>query len=299
MRTKFSTTTILAAALFAATACTATAHTNISYNDMTAATAPESRVTGSGEIVSREVTISDFSQIKASRAVNLIVENRSGNTALIKADDNIMPYVIVRVEGETLVVGIDNDIKSLNDISVTISVPNGGAISAISASSASRVVVETPIKSPKLTLDASSAAKIDITKSDVGTCTVDISSAAKVAGAIKADKCAIDMSSASNAELALLAVECSVTASSAANADLSGEAGDIEIGTSSAAKVDALALNARNAVADASSGSSIKITCSKSIDARASSGGSVKYAAKGELQPEERHSSSGGSIKKL
>ena len=37
----------------------------------------------------------------------------------------------------------------------------------------------------------------------------------------------------------------------------------------------------------------------KSIDASASSGGSVKYAAKGDLDPELRHTSSGGSVKKL
>ena len=99
--------------------------------------------------------------------------------------------------------------------------------------------------------------------------------------------------------MALLAVECNVTASSAAKAELSGEAGDIEIETSSAANVDALSLIARNVEADASSGSSIKITCSKSIDAEASSGGSVKYAAKGSLTSEENNVSSGGSVKKL
>lgn len=295
--TILSIATMLAATAMTVSACTATAHTAVTATDMSIPS--DARITGSGNIITRRVSIADFSRIETSRAVHLVVEKRSGREAIIEADDNIMPYVIVEVDGGCLNVGIDDDIKSLNNVTVKVTVPSDGNISAISASSASRVTVETEIKSPKLMLDASSAANINITKSDVGTCSIDASSAANVEGAIKADNCVIDMSSASDVNVALLAVKCDVTATSAASATLSGEAGDIEITVSSAAKVDAMDLNARNAEAEASSGGSIKITCMKSIDASASSGGSVKYAAKGDLDPELRHTSSGGSVKKL
>lgn len=295
--TILSIATMLAATAMTVSACTATAHTAVTATDMSIPS--DARITGSGNIITRSVNIADFSRIETSRAVHLVVEKRSGREAIIEADDNIMPYVIVEVDGGCLNVGIDDDIKSLNNVTVKVTVPSDGNISAISASSASRVTVETEIKSPKLMLDASSAANINITKSDVGTCSIDASSAANVEGAIKADNCVIDMSSASDVNVALLAVKCDVTATSAASATLSGEAGDIEITVSSAAKVDAMDLNARNADVSASSGGSIKITCMKSIDASASSGGSVKYAAKGDLDPELRHISSGGSVKKL
>lgn len=295
--TILSIATMLAATAMTVSACTATAHTAVTATDMSIPS--DARITGSGNIITRRVNIADFSRIETSRAVHLVVEKRSGREAIIEADDNIMPYVIVEVDGGCLNVGIDDEIKSLNDVTVKVTVPSDGNISAISASSASRVTVETEIKSPKLMLDASSAANINITKSDVGTCSIDASSAANVEGAIKADNCVIDMSSASDVNVALLAVKCDVTATSAASATLSGEAGDIEITVSSAAKVDAMDLNARNADVSASSGGSIKITCMKSIDASASSGGSVKYAAKGDLDSELRHTSSGGSVKKL
>ena len=295
--TILSIATMLAATAMTVSACTATAHTAVTATDMSIPS--DARITGSGNIITRSVNIADFSRIETSRAVHLVVEKRSGREAIIEADDNIMPYVIVEVDGGCLNVGIDDDIKSLNNVTVKVTVPSDGNISAISASSASRVTVETEIKSPKLMLDASSAANINITKSDVGTCSIDASSAANVEGAIKADNCVIDMSSASDVNVALLAVKCDVTATSAASATLSGEAGDIEITVSSAAKVDAMDLNARNADVSASSGGSIKITCMKSIDASASSGGSVKYAAKGDLDPELRHTSSGGSVRKL
>lgn len=295
--TILSIATMLAATAMTVSACTATAHTAVTATDMSIPS--DARITGSGNIITRRVNIADFSRIETSRAVHLVVEKRSGREAIIEADDNIMPYVIVEVDGGCLTVSIDNEIKSLNNVTVKVTVPSDGNISAISASSASRVTVETEIKSPKLMLDASSAANINITKSDVGTCSIEASSAANVEGAIKADNCVIDMSSASDVNVALLAVKCDVTATSAASATLSGEAGDIEITVSSAAKVDAMDLNARNADVSASSGGSIKITCMKSIDASASSGGSVKYAAKGDLDPELRHTSSGGSVKKL
>lgn len=295
--TILSIATMLAATAMTVSACTATAHTAVTATDMSIPS--DARITGSGNIITRRVNIADFSRIETSRAVHLVVEKRSGREAIIEADDNIMPYVIVEVDGGCLNVGIDDDIKSLNNVTVKVTVPSDGNISAISASSASRVTVETEIKSPKLMLDASSAANINITKSDVGTCSIDASSAANVEGAIKADNCVIDMSSASDVNVALLAVKCDVTATSAASATLSGEAGNIEITVSSAAKVDAMDLNARNADVSASSSGSIKITCMKSIDASASSGGSVKYAAKGDLDPELRHTSSSGSVKKL
>lgn len=295
--TILSIATMLAATAMTVSACTATAHTAVTATDMSIPS--DARITGSGNIITRRVNIADFSRIETSRAVHLVVEKRSGREAIIEADDNIMPYVIVEVDGGCLNVGIDDEIKSLNDVTVKVTVPSDGNISAISASSASRVTVETEIKSPKLMLDASSAANINITKSDVGTCSIDASSAANVEGAIKADNCVIDMSSASDVNVALLAVKCDVTATSAASATLSGEAGDIEITVSSAAKVDAMDLNARNADVSASSGGSIKVTCMKSIDASASSGGSVKYAAKGDLDSELKHTSSGGSVKKL
>lgn len=295
--TILSIATMLAATAMTVSACTATAHTAVTATDMSIPS--DARITGSGNIITRRVSIADFSRIETSRAVHLVVEKRSDREAIIEADDNIMPYVIVEVDGGCLNVGIDDEIKSLNNVTVKVTVPSDGNISAISASSASRVTVETEIKSPKLMLDASSAANINITKSDVGTCSIDASSAANVEGAIKADNCVIDMSSASDVNVALLAVKCDVTATSAASATLSGEAGDIEITVSSAAKVDAMDLNARNADVSASSGGSIKVTCMKSIDASASSGGSVKYAAKGDLDPELRHTSSGGSVKKL
>lgn len=295
--TILSIATMLAATAMTVSACTATAHTAVTATDMSIPS--DARITGSGNIITRRVNIADFSRIETSRAVHLVVEKRSGREAIIEADDNIMPYVIVEVDGGCLNVGIDDDIKSLNNVTIKVTVPSDGNISAISASSASRVTVETEIKSPKLMLDATSAANINITKSDVGTCSIDASSAANVEGAIKADNCVIDMSSASDVNVALLAVKCDVTATSAASATLSGEAGDIEITVSSAAKVDAMDLNARNADVSASSGGSIKITCMKSIDASASSGGSVKYAAKGDLDPELRHTSSGGSVRKL
>ena len=295
--TILSIATMLAATAMTVSACTATAHTAVTATDLSIPSA--ARITGSGNIITRRVSIADFSRIETSRAVHLVVEKRSGREAIIEADDNIMPYVIVEVDGGCLNVGIDDDIKSLNNVTVKVTVPSDGNISAISASSASKVTVQAEIKTPKLMLDASSAANINITKSDVGTCSIDASSAANVEGAIKADNCVIDMSSASDVNVALLAVKCDVTATSAASATLSGEAGDIEITVSSAAKVDAMDLNARNADVSASSGGSIKITCMKSIDASASSGGSVKYAAKGDLDPELRHTSSGGSVKKL
>ena len=127
--TILSIATMLAATAMTVSACTATAHTAVTATDMSIPS--DARITGSGNIITRRVNIADFSRIETSRAVHLVVEKRSGREAIIEADDNIMPYVIVEVDGGCLTVSIDNEIKSLNDVTVKVTVPSDGNISAI------------------------------------------------------------------------------------------------------------------------------------------------------------------------
>ena len=60
------------------------------------------KLTGSGKIIEKETTISKYSQIAVCRAVNVIIEDRTDNKVVIKADDNVMEYVVCKVENGKL-----------------------------------------------------------------------------------------------------------------------------------------------------------------------------------------------------
>ena len=212
---------------------------------------------GSGKVITRTQPVAAYDAIEASRAVRVIVEERTGGDAIIEADDNTMQY-------------------GVSDIHVKVRVPYCEGLNSLDASSAASIVVEPTINGESLTIDAGSAGNISFTKAEVTRCAIDVSSAAKVSGAVKSDRCEVEASSASNTELAMLTMACTVE-------------------TSSASKIDASELNARKASADVSSGASIKVNSSRELDAKASSGGSIRYKGPSTLALTQT-TSSGGSV---
>jgi hypothetical protein len=126
---------------------------------------------------------------------------------------------------------------------------------------------------------------------------INVSSAASVSSesAISSDRMEMDVSSAAKADLIFKVGQMEVDVSSAANLKAEGEVDEIEIDVSSAGSMSAYDLKCKAADLAASSAGSIKITVTERIDARASSGGSIRY--KGKPEQERVSSSSGGSIK--
>ena len=115
-------------------------------------------------------------------------------------------------------------------------------------------------------------------------------------GVIKTDNIDINVSRAANVELSLDAGSAMIDTSSAGEVVLEGKATSIDVEASSAGDVDAYRLESEKAVVNVSSGGEAKISVSKEIDAKASSGGDIRY--RGNPSRTNTHSSSGGSVKK-
>jgi len=127
---------------------------------------------------------------------------------------------------------------------------------------------------------------------------IGISSAARVNAdeAISANSLAIDVSSAGGGNLRLDAGNVEIDISSAGRLELNGKVDRIEIEVSSAGDLDAYELTCNEAEINVSSGGSAKVNVKSQIDAKASSGGTIRY--KGEPQKVFVNSNSGGSIRK-
>lgn len=115
-------------------------------------------------------------------------------------------------------------------------------------------------------------------------------------GTIKSSKLDISVSSAATVEVAIDAGEVSADVSSAGDIVLEGMAKSLDAEASSAGGVDAYRLECENVRARASSAGSVKLTATKELDARASSGGDIRY--RGNPMKTNTDSSSGGSVKK-
>ena len=260
----------------------------------------DQRLRGSGNIITESrIVPADYHTVVTSRAVKVTLENREGTTAIIRADDNVMPYIKIENKNGVLKIKIDDEIRTINSMTAEVRLPKSTNISRLEATSASHIDVDYTIQSAKLYAEASSAADINISKADVTHCNIHASSAAKVTVAIKATECNINAISAANAKVQILANTCYADASSAADITLAGEAGTLYLKASSAADINALNAKALvNTSADASSGANIKVNAGKALTADASSGGTVAYKSDHDVNIHIKKSS-GGSVRKM
>ncbi len=147
-------------------------------------------------------------------------------------------------------------------------------------------------------LQASSAGSIQVKNQVVCDCEfeIDVSSAGSIEVEVEARQVEMEASSAGNIEAKVEADEIEASASSAGDIEVEGKVNEIEVHVSSSGEFSGYDLISEKAELKASSGGTIKLTVTKDITARASSGGSISY--EGNPQYSDKESSSGGSIRK-
>ena len=116
---------------------------------------------------------------------------------------------------------------------------------------------------------------------------------------IKANDFDADASSGASIKIGLDADNIDVDVSSGANITLRGNVGSIDVEASSGASYHGLELSAEEVNVDVSSGASAKVWATKSLDAEASSGGSVRYKGNPSDLDLDVGKYSGGSIRKI
>lgn len=213
-------------------------------------------VEGSGEVISRSVAIGDFDRVEASRAVKVVVAERTGD-AEVRTDDNLQRYVSVETCDGKLKVGIADGVYPKPSEQIVVYIPDNGRIRKLEASSAAKILVDKQIVGESLEIDASGAAKVRVT-AEVGTCDMEASGGACIAARIVAGR-------------------LNVAASSAAVVTLRGEVEEAVFDAGSAASVRAGGLTAGLCEARASGAAKIRVRCERSLRTRTSSAGSVRY----------------------
>lgn len=277
----------------------ATLPANTRANEVEDATWGNKRITGSGNIIEKEIKLSGkYSTIYVSLGVNVIMENRSNDKVIISADDNVMEYVVCKVEGGKLTATIDSKINSISNVNVKIYLPKSDKIDKISTSLGGEAHIYPSIKSPSLAIESSSGSKVEITTAEVGKLAINVSSAGWIKGSFKSESSAnLAASSAGKIDITLLGKEVKCDASSVANIKLNGQAIKLNAEASSAANIEAETFVAENVNASASSGGDVDVFVQKQLNASASSGGGVRY--KGPVPTVSKNTSSGGRIKEM
>lgn len=195
-------------------------------------------IEGSGHVTTEKRTVQgDFKNISVSNAIDLVIEQSDKTEITVEADDNLQNEIVTKVENGVLIIKCKfNSFRNITMKKVTVKMP---IIDKIEASSAASVQTIGVVEGQDITLEASSAASMNLN--------------------IESDKISIDTGSGSSV-------------------NIEGKALSVNTSASSGGSIDADKLLANDVEAQASSGGTISVNSIVNLKAKASSGGNINYS---------------------
>ncbi|AWK02866.1 DUF2807 domain-containing protein [Flavobacterium crocinum] len=211
-------------------------------------------IEGSGNVTTEKRTVQgDFTNIKVSNAIDVVIEQADSKEITVEADDNLQKEIITKVENGTLIIECKyHSFRNITSKKVTVKMP---VVDKIEASSASSVKTNNVIEGENITLETSSAASMNMN--------------------IESDKISVDSSSGSSVNIEGKALSLSTSVASGGSID-AGKliANDIHAEASSGGTVSIRPIVSLKA--KASSGGNINYSGSpKTVEKSESSGGNV------------------------
>lgn len=171
-------------------------------------------IKGNGNVVEENRKTGSFDEIKVSRGMNVYITQGDKTKVIVKADDNLLDAIVTEVEGSTLKVTSNKNIRNATTKKVFITTPN---ISMIKSSAGSNVFSENIIESKNLDLSGSAGSNMKL-KIKVGTVEASASSGSNIKIEGSAKSFSGKASSGSNIKAEELnSKNCNVKVSSGAN----------------------------------------------------------------------------------
>jgi hypothetical protein len=192
-------------------------------------------VYGNNHVVKKEREAGKFTGLRVSSGIDVYLKQSGNESIEVEADENLHEYILTEIRDGVLHVYTEVHIREAEMKRVYVTMKE---ISSLKTSSAGDIIGETPVKTEKLELSASSAGDIKL-------------------------------------EVNAKVIEANI--SSSGDVTLTGEADILNANLSSAGDLNAYGLNVREADVSASSAGDADINVSERLRARSSSAGDVNY----------------------
>jgi len=177
-------------------------------------------IKGSGNLKTESFNFSDFTRVDVSSAFEAEITQSSSYSVEVTVDDNLLKYVDVSKEGETLKIGL----KTLTilwpaTLEAKVTMPE---LHGLEFSGATQGTVSSFSSTENLDIDVSGASSLDLVDISAGDVKFDVSGASKVTGDITAGDTDFDLSGASTVQLNGSAGDIVVKAGGASRVKLAG-----------------------------------------------------------------------------
>lgn len=237
----------------------------------------------------------NFNEIEVSKAIRLIVEERTTGNIIVRAPQSVMPYVSLKVNDGTLRATLlsGTPISRNSNVLAEVYVPYNGKINEIRTSSAARVIVKPTISCNELDLDAESASVIEV-KASAKEVSIDASGASQIKAEMATDQLDIDFSGASviNISGQVTVADIEMSGASTLRAEKL-RAANLDLECSGASKAYVMGINCTT---EASGASGVVVECLQRLNASASGASSIVYS--GNCQVNILNNSGASSIRK-
>jgi hypothetical protein len=190
---------------------------------------------GNNRVVTKERDADHFTGVRVSSGIDVFLKQGNVEELSVEADENLQEYILTEVRGGVLHVYTEVNIRDAEMKRVYVTMKE---VNSVRTTSAGDVVGETPVKTDRLELSASSAGDI---------------------------------------KLEVYANEIDLDISSSGDMTLTGEGDILKADLSSAGDLNAYDLKVREADISVSSAGDAEIYVSEKITARASSAGDINY----------------------
>lgn len=130
----------------------------------------QSTIKGSGNVVTKSRTVSQFNQLSVSGHFNVTLNKGNGTSIEIKAEDNLIEHITSEVEDGKLKIKFEKNYRYRTNKSIDI-VVNFESLNGISLSGSGEIIGNDTVKAEdlKIALSGSGDIKLDLSAQDVVT----------------------------------------------------------------------------------------------------------------------------------
>lgn len=247
----------------------------------------QNTIKGDGNIITKEISISDYDEISYVGKVN--IEYEQSNTSpffKITIDENILSHLDIKVKGKTLIIQPKDEKKYFNGNSYGLNLQptvceiktSSRELKEISAVGGGEFIAKSPLKTDKLDISIAGSSTINFDKQ------------------LEARKINFSVAGSGDINATQLKVnnlDCSVAGSG--SIQLKGEAERGDLSVAGGGDISAFGCILRKAECSVAGGGDIKVHASEQLDASIAGGGHIRYEGDPELS---KSVIGGGSIKK-
>lgn len=114
---------------------------------------------GSGNIITEKRSITEgFDKIDASTGINVIVTQGNLQEIVVETDDNVMKYVVTKVENGVLIIKLKQNTNTMSSIDVKVQMPK---IAGLEASSGATIDTRNTLRGTSISLKSTSGSDIN------------------------------------------------------------------------------------------------------------------------------------------